>query len=252
MLPRSAAGYVQRRLVHVGGGPSRLALDERRDRLYVLNRFEQTMSIVEGRLRGRRAPVGARPSALGFDPSPPAVTQGRRFLFDPAVGARRRRVRQLSRVRATSTVSHGTSVIPTVRSQPIANPLPERPAAPLASHEGPDDHANPSRPGRRGTDALARRSDRCSRGRQSVRQRRRVQTVQPGVRQLAGSTRQLGVGEMQAFADWRRRPLPPQPVARLDGVLDSRHTRSRRSTLPTSAAFATRSRWGRLVFRSIS
>ena len=75
------AGQATRTLVKVGAGPIGLALDEARDRLYVLNRFEQSVSIVTG----ASDPVRAREAAsvsLRFDPSPPEVLRGRRFLYD--------------------------------------------------------------------------------------------------------------------------------------------------------------------------
>src|SRR5512139_311419 len=62
-----------------GGGPSSLVLDEARQRLYVLARFEQTISIVD---------VASSPGAeiavvpLPHDPEPASVRAGRRFLYD--------------------------------------------------------------------------------------------------------------------------------------------------------------------------
>ncbi|MBV9924548.1 MAG: DUF4214 domain-containing protein [Acidobacteria bacterium] len=76
-----AAGAVQSR-IGVGQGPTGLALDEPRARLYVLNRFEQTVSVVDTRARSEltRVPVG-------FNPEPPEVREGRRFLYDTLLSA---------------------------------------------------------------------------------------------------------------------------------------------------------------------
>ena len=127
----------------------------------------------------------------------------------------------------------------------------QRPTATVASDEGTDLDAapEPTRYGRRGTDALARRSDRClSRARQPVRQRRRVQAVQPRVRQLA---RRHAAARPRRAAGVRRLgaddPLPPQP-----GRATRRRTRPppsrvgrRCSTLSQpAAASATRSPCG--------
>jgi sugar lactone lactonase YvrE len=68
-------------LVEVGGGPSGLALDEARDRLYVMNRFTHDISIVSNASN----PVSAIETAvvpLRFNPEPAVVRDGRPFLYD--------------------------------------------------------------------------------------------------------------------------------------------------------------------------
>ena len=76
-----ASGAVVSR-VGVGQGPTGLALDEARSRLYVLNRFEQTVSVVDTRARGETARV-----PVGFNPEPTEVREGRRFLYDASLSA---------------------------------------------------------------------------------------------------------------------------------------------------------------------
>ncbi|HEX5707588.1 MAG TPA: DUF4214 domain-containing protein [Pyrinomonadaceae bacterium] len=71
-------GVVQGR-INVGQGPTGLALDEARNRLYVLNRFDMTLSLVNTVTKTQTATV-----ALGFNPEPAAVRLGRRFLYDAA------------------------------------------------------------------------------------------------------------------------------------------------------------------------
>ncbi|HKG12182.1 MAG TPA: DUF4214 domain-containing protein [Pyrinomonadaceae bacterium] len=71
-------GGVQAR-VNVGAGPTGLALDEARARLYVLNRFDQTLSVVD---TASKTQVSVVP--VGFNVEPPAVRNGRRFLYDAA------------------------------------------------------------------------------------------------------------------------------------------------------------------------
>ncbi len=59
-----------------GGGPSGLALDEQRDRLYVLTRFDNAISVVS-------LATGAETAHLQLNnPEPPEVIEGRRFLYD--------------------------------------------------------------------------------------------------------------------------------------------------------------------------
>ena len=59
-----------------GGGPSGLVLDEARDRLYVLTRFDNAVSVIDVPTRSELAHLPL------FNPEPPSVTNGRRFLYD--------------------------------------------------------------------------------------------------------------------------------------------------------------------------
>jgi YVTN family beta-propeller protein len=68
--------------ITVGKGPVGLAMAADGQRLYVLNRFDGTISIV--------SPVTDQVLAtvpLGFDPTPLAITQGRPFLYDAALSS---------------------------------------------------------------------------------------------------------------------------------------------------------------------
>src|SRR5262245_20626294 len=67
--------------IDVGGGPSGLALDEAAARLYVLNRFDNTISTIDTSTNAEVAVIGVAGSAR-FDPSPDAIRNGRRFLYD--------------------------------------------------------------------------------------------------------------------------------------------------------------------------
>ncbi len=75
------AGTVARDLVEVGLGPTGVALDEARDQLYVMNFIDHTVSIVtdasDAMLRAESAAV-----AVGYDPTPAVVRNGRPFLYD--------------------------------------------------------------------------------------------------------------------------------------------------------------------------
>jgi DNA-binding beta-propeller fold protein YncE len=59
-----------------GGGPSGLALDEARGRLYVLTRFDNSIKIVDTESRRERGGV------VLHNPEPPHIVRGRRFLYD--------------------------------------------------------------------------------------------------------------------------------------------------------------------------
>ena len=74
----NSSGSVTGRIA-VGQGPTGLALDEPRQRLYVLNRFDQTLSIVDTGTKSELSQV-----SIGFNPEPASVRNGRRFLYDAA------------------------------------------------------------------------------------------------------------------------------------------------------------------------
>ena len=63
--------------IDVGQGPTGLALDESRGNLYVLNRFDATISVVSLSGLSTVATVG-----LSFDPTPTAIKSGRPFLYN--------------------------------------------------------------------------------------------------------------------------------------------------------------------------
>jgi hypothetical protein len=67
--------------IQVGEGPGGLALDEARQRLYVAGRFTSSLSIVD------LTQQTSTEVSLGFDPTPPAVREGRRFLYDGEVSS---------------------------------------------------------------------------------------------------------------------------------------------------------------------
>jgi YVTN family beta-propeller protein len=62
-----------------GGGPSGVVLDEARNRLYVLTRFDNAVKIIDPT---KRAEIGG--VAL-HNPEPASVVRGRRFLYDASV-----------------------------------------------------------------------------------------------------------------------------------------------------------------------
>lgn len=66
-------------------GATGLALDEARDRLYVVNRFTNEVAVfgTTSRALVGEAPIGKS----GFDPTPPVVRDGRRFLYAGVLSA---------------------------------------------------------------------------------------------------------------------------------------------------------------------
>ncbi|MEC9362879.1 MAG: hypothetical protein VYC42_06615, partial [Pseudomonadota bacterium] len=74
-----AQGRSQRSLIDVGMGPSGLALDASRDRLYVINRIDHTLSIVDKLSSASRSVATMN---LPYNPEPESLTAGRKFLYD--------------------------------------------------------------------------------------------------------------------------------------------------------------------------
>ncbi len=68
--------------IQVGQGPTGLALNEPRNLLYVLNRFDESISTVDLATRAQIATI-----PVGFNPEPDVVRNGRRFLYDTSVSA---------------------------------------------------------------------------------------------------------------------------------------------------------------------
>jgi len=72
--------------IAVGGGPSGLALLESARRLYVMQRFDNTIAIVDTERNVQVGSIGVA-GPFAFDPSPPEVREGRRFLYDAALSS---------------------------------------------------------------------------------------------------------------------------------------------------------------------
>jgi len=77
----NAAGAVEARIA-VGNGPTGLAIDEAGQRLYSLNRFDETISVIN---LDTRAEVGR--INIGVNPEPAEVQRGRLFLYDAGLSA---------------------------------------------------------------------------------------------------------------------------------------------------------------------
>lgn len=71
-------------LIDVGDGPSGVALNETDGRLYVMNRFDNTISIVNTSTDTQTGVIGVT-GASQFDPSPDIIKAGRKFLYDAQI-----------------------------------------------------------------------------------------------------------------------------------------------------------------------
>jgi DNA-binding beta-propeller fold protein YncE len=81
-----AGNGAARALLKVGAGPTGTVVEPSCSRLYVMNRFDRTISVVVNPCSPGNAAVDPNlqvsVASGGFDPSPPAVTNGRRLLYD--------------------------------------------------------------------------------------------------------------------------------------------------------------------------
>lgn len=75
------SGTVDPKLVQVGLGPSGIVLDKNNQRLYVMNRIDHNISILD-HANDRNAIVETSRIPLPFDPVPTVVRQGQVFLYD--------------------------------------------------------------------------------------------------------------------------------------------------------------------------
>ena len=145
--------------IEVGEGPTGLALDEQAGRLYVLNKFESSISVVD-------TAAGHEIGRLDFfDPEPAAIKAGRVHLYGTHEnsGLGPGRLRDLPRRRALRPPGLGPrrserrSGRPAGPEQGHGPQRPERRLRPAPPHEGADDDADAAGHHRQGAAALARR-----------------------------------------------------------------------------------------------
>lgn len=78
-IASAACGSPERQLIDVAAGPSGLAYDDFLRRLYVLSRLEPAITVIHNATANATVLAVRK---LPFDPSPPEVTEGRKFLYD--------------------------------------------------------------------------------------------------------------------------------------------------------------------------
>jgi DNA-binding beta-propeller fold protein YncE len=197
--------------VLVGQGPTGLSLDPRRGRLYVLNRFESSISVVgvDPFMELTRVPF--------FDPTPDAIRDGRPFLYDAILTSGLGitacaschidgRMDQL----AWDLGAPGEDVQP---FDQVCDDLSED--SPVLDSVCDDFHplkgpmTTQTLQGAIGTEPLHWRGD-----------RRDLAAFNPAFVTLNGGSRELAPGEMQRFEDFLATiRFPPNPHRRLDNTL---------------------------------
>ncbi|MFN8543144.1 MAG: hypothetical protein U0807_02905 [Candidatus Binatia bacterium] len=211
-----AGAAFPRAQVAVGGGPAGLAYDGPRDRLYVLNRFDNTISIVGNAAQASRGVTGT--VSLRFDPSPAIVKNGRRFLYD-----------------ARSTSGHGDSACASCHifgdfdslawdlgdpfGTPVANPNPFRlgSGGPFHPMKGP--MTTQSLRGMANAGPMHWRGDRTDPA-DPLNEDHAFKKFNPAFVGLLGSGSQLDDSAMQAFTDFVLTvQYPPNPIRAIDNSL---------------------------------
>jgi YVTN family beta-propeller protein len=197
-----STGAVQAR-INVGQGPTGLALDNTRRRLYVLNRFDETLSVVD---TSSRTVVGN--VSIGNNPEPQAVRSGRRFLYDASLSAH-------GDLACASCHANGhrdgiawdlgdpQGTLQQVTTDPLPGILP-----PIVSsfHPMKGPMTTQSLRGITGTEPLHWRGDRTG-----------LAAFNPAFVSLLGGTRQLTADEMSAFQAFvQTLTYPPNPLENLD------------------------------------
>ena len=190
----NSAGAVQTRIA-VGQGPTGLAVDDTRQQLYVLNRFDETLSIVDLKNRSETARV-----AVGFDPEPLTVRQGRRFLYDATLSAHGDLACASCHLNAHRDglawdLGDPKGALVTVRDPLISSFHPMK--GPMTTQ---------SLRGIIGNEPLHWRGDRG-----------KLDDFNPAFMSLLGGPRQLAADEMAAFAEFvRTLTYPPNPLQNAD------------------------------------
>jgi YVTN family beta-propeller protein len=200
----NSLGAVQTR-IGVGQGPTGLALNQQRNLLYVLNRFDDSISTIDTTTRTQIATT-----AVGINPEPAAIKRGRRFLYDASLSAH-------GDVSCASCHANGHRDgiawdlgDPQGAMQTVPNPL-GAPflVGPSIFHPMKGPMTTQSLRGIVGTEPLHWRGDRAQ-----------VASFNPAFVSLLGGPRQLAPAEMADFSTFvRSLTYPPNPNQNLDRTL---------------------------------
>ncbi|MBY0279542.1 hypothetical protein K2Z84_29765 [Candidatus Binatia bacterium] len=205
-----------------GGGPTGIALDEARGRLYVLTRFDNALSVID---TAAATEIGHLPL---FNPEPDAVVAGRPMLYDARFTS--------SNGEASCSSCHvfgdndslawdlgnpDDDVLPNLNPfefeievprpgfHPLKGPMTTQSLRGMA-HSGPmhwrGDRSGANDPGATTSDALD--------------EERAFKRFNPAFVGLVGRATELADADMQAFTDFILTvQYPPNPIRALDGVL---------------------------------
>ena len=206
------SGRVRRRIL-VGRGPSGVALDEPNKRLYVMNRIENSISVVN---TASRRELGRVP--LHFDPSPLVVKHGRQFLYDAHISGHGD-----SACASCHTFGDFDGLAwdlgdPTGTVVPNPNPFLVGSGQPYHPMKGP--MTTQSLRGLVGAGSMHWRGDRNGGPADPLNEDLSFKQFNPAFVSLLGAPRPLSPQDMQAFTDFALTIVyPPNPIENLDRTL---------------------------------
>jgi DNA-binding beta-propeller fold protein YncE len=208
-----------RQIAVSGGGPTGVVLDEPRGRLYVLTRFDDGISVID---TAAKLEIGHVPL---FNPEPPSILAGRRFLYDAARTSGHGDAACAS-CHVFGDTDHLAWDIGNPDGEVLANPNPFR--FPLNA-QGPAFHpmkgpmATQSLRGLAGSGPMHWRGDRTGGndpGGDALDEEAAFKKFDVAFDDLLGRPGALTPSEMQALTDFALRlSYPPNPVRRLDNTL---------------------------------
>ncbi|KYF51482.1 hypothetical protein BE08_37235, partial [Sorangium cellulosum] len=209
-----------------GGGPTGVVLDEARDQLYVLTRFDNSISVIDTDVRAEVAHVPMH------SPEPESVVRGRRFLYDASFSSSHgdsacaschvfgdvdSLAWDLGDPDAVNTPMPGPFVVdPTLFGQPaefaaLKGPMTTQPLRGLANH-GPM-HWRGDRNGWSGAPSAQPDSG-------IFDEDAAFKTFNVAFVGLLGRDAPIPAADMQAFTDFILQVVyPPNPIRRLDNTL---------------------------------
>ena len=204
-----------------GGGPTGLVLDETRGRLYVLTRFDDAISVIDTATKSEVSHVPL------FNPEPPSVVVGRRFLYDAALTSGHGDSSCAS-CHVFGDTDHLAWDLGNPDGSVIANPNPFR--FPL-NGQGPPFHpmkgpmATQSLRGMAGSGPMHWRGDRTGGsdpGGDPLDEEAAFKKFSVAFDGLLGRAGPLAPAEMQSLTDFALQlTYPPNPVRNLDNTLTS-------------------------------
>ncbi len=203
--------------IDVGGGPSGLALDEARGRLYVLNRFDQTISIVATASRLESAVV-----PLGYDPEPEPVRKGRPRLYNAARSGYGDSACASCHIFADFDSLAWDLGDPNgkVEANPLKRVSVQGTSALSSFHPLKGPMTTQSLRGMAGAGAMHWRGDRNGGGTDPFNEEKAFMAFRPAFQGLLGMAEELPVNEMEEFRDFILTvEYPPNPIANLDRTL---------------------------------
>jgi sugar lactone lactonase YvrE len=210
---------VQNQIELSGGGPSGIVLDENNGRGYVLTRFDNGISTIDLSNKSEIAHIRM------FNPEPPEVVDGRKFLYDARLTSGNG-----NDSCASCHIFGDTDALawdlgdPDASTKPIPNVfIPISPAArPTTFHPMKGPMTTQSMRGLRGHGPMHWRGDRTGANRVNgeTLEEAAFKEFNEAFDALAGLGREIDEADMQAFTDFAMRiSYPPNPIRQLDNQL---------------------------------